>query len=70
MALITGSGIFSQIGLSGLNCGILRILIMFKKKALNTLAVSLSPFIILSASINVFFSLEMTLLDKHGFTTF
>ena len=67
-ALITGSRIFSQIWSSELNCGILRFLIMLLKKSFNILAVYLPSFIILTYSINVIFSLEMTSLDTNGFT--
>ena len=40
---------------------------MLLKKSFNILAVYL-PFIILTYSINVIFSLEMTSLDTNGFT--
>lgn len=61
-------GFFSQIWSSELNCGILTFLIMLLKKSFNILAVYLPSFIILTYSINVIFSLEMTSLDTNGFT--
>ena len=41
---------------------------MLLKKSFNILAVYLPSFIILTYSINVIFSLEMTSLDTNGFT--
>ena len=41
---------------------------MLLKKSFNILAVYLPSFIILTYSINVIFSLEMTSLDTSGFT--
>ena len=70
IALMTGSLIFSDVRSIWLNCGMLRLVTILAKNSFKTLAVSLSPLMILSPSTIVIFSFEIILFDNSGLTTF
>ena len=69
IVFINGSSIFWLTGSPSVYCGIPRLVVMFEKKSLRTVAVFLSFSTMLSFSTRVVFSLETTLFDNTGLTT-